>query len=151
MRPQRAFLAAALFVFVPACDSEPPLAPIPVHPVKGQVLFGGKPLAGALVTFHPVDESKMGATVVRPTGQTDDEGRYQLMSFTSGDGAPVGSYLVSINGVARPRSEGSVLPDPKSAIAKTDVLKGRYLDAKKSGLKAEVKEGENVIPPFQLK
>lgn len=150
MRPPL-LLAFALLVCVPACDSGPPAGPLPVQPVKGQVLFGGKPLAGAQVTFHPVDETKMGTSIVRPTGQTDDDGRFQLMSYTSGDGAPVGSYLVTVNGLTRPSSEGNVLPDPKRPPPRADVLKGRYLDPKKSGLKADVKEGENVIPPFGLK
>ncbi|MDR3634758.1 MAG: hypothetical protein P4L84_13220 [Isosphaeraceae bacterium] len=155
MRRRRRLAVASLIVslaaLVTACNSERPAGQVAVYPVKGQVLFGGKPVAGALVTFHPVDESKTGAAVVRPTGQTDDDGRFELMSYTRGDGAPAGSYLVSIAGLARPSSEGSVLPDPKRPPPKTDVLKGRFLDHKKNNLKAEVKEGENVVPAFDLK
>ncbi len=141
----------ALSALVPACDPGRPAPRYAAYPVKGTVLFQGKPLAGALVSFHPVDESHFGKDIPRPTGRTDDAGRFQLTTTTADDGAPAGSYLVAVAALSRPQNEGSVLPDPKAVLAKADVTKGRFLDPKKSGLKAEVREGENDLPPFELK
>ncbi len=136
---------------MPACEPARPPGRFPTQPVKGRVLFQGKPLAGALVTFHPEDESKFTKDVPRPTGHTDEDGRFRLTTTTADDGAPAGAYLVAVAGLARPQNEGTVLPDPKRPLIRADITKGRYLDPKKSGLKAEVKEGEDEIPPFDLK
>jgi hypothetical protein len=148
---------ATRLLWVPAllltagCGPTRPTGDVPVHPVKGQVLVDGKPLAGAQVTFHPADESKPGQDVARPTGQTDEEGRFRLMTYTRDDGAPAGSYLVSISGLARPQSEGSNVLESAGPLTKTDVLRGRYLDPRKSDLKAEVRVGDNTLPAFELK
>jgi hypothetical protein len=149
--PRGAALAAlVLLASCPACGPRPPTGKFTVYPVEGSVLFEGKPLAGAGVSFHPVDESRFGDAVPRPTGQTDREGRFRLMTYAEGDGAPAGSYLVSVAGVSRPLNEPGNLLDPSRTVTKTDVLRGRFLDPKTSGLKAEVKEGKNVIPAFEL-
>jgi hypothetical protein len=154
--PRRSLAAASLAsllatITLGGCGTGKPAPRYASYPVRGRVLFQGKPLAGALVTFHPVEESRFGPDVPRPTGHTDDDGKFQLTTTTTGDGAPAGPYLVAVSGLARPPSEGSVLPDPSKPLAKGDVTKGRYLDPKKSGLTAEVKEGENELPPFDLK
>jgi hypothetical protein len=154
--PRRATAAASLAFLLASiafggCGAGKPAPRYASYPVRGQVLFQGKPLAGALVTFHPVEESRFSQDIPRPTGHTDDDGKFRLTTTTTGDGAPAGPYLVAISGLARPPSEGSVLPDPNKPLAKADITKGRYLDPKKSGLKADVKEGENELPPFELK
>ena len=53
-------------------------------PVHGVVLFNGKPLEGAGVTFT---NSTAGVTAY---GQTDAEGKFTLTTFTAGDGAAPG-------------------------------------------------------------
>jgi len=135
------------------CGPEGVVGALKAHPVKGRVTVKGKPLEGALVTFHPVDESKMGADVVRPNGRTDADGRFILTTYSGGDGAPAGEYRVAISGISRPESEaaGGLFNDSKRAIAKTDPTGGKYIDPKNSGLKAAVKEGENTVPDFDLK
>jgi hypothetical protein len=138
--------------WLPSCEpGAPACGKHAVYPVEGKVLFQGKPLAGADVSFYPADESKYGESVPRPTGQTDAEGRFRLMTYTQGDGAPAGAYIVTVSGLARPSSEPGSLLDPKRFMAKTDVLNGRFVDPKTSGLKAEVKEGNNSITPFELR
>src|SRR5262249_20243811 len=128
--------AVALTMLALACDPGPPAGQLPVHPVEGIVRFQGKPLAGALVSFRPVDEAKFGDSTPRPTGQTDQDGRFRLMTYSAGDGAPAGSYLVTIAGQARSQDEPPSLLDAKRIVTKTDVLRGRFLDPKTSGLKA---------------
>src|SRR5437588_121192 len=75
-----------LVLLVPACSQG---SRKPVHPVRGQVLLAGKPVAQAIVTFHAD-----GAGEPAPSAQTDDQGYFTLTSYTKGDGAPEGEYRV---------------------------------------------------------
>src|SRR4051812_25361844 len=65
----------------------------PVYPVHGQVLLNGKPLPEAIVTFH---HDAGDAKVPLPSAHTDAEGRFKLTSYATGDGAPEGSYGISL-------------------------------------------------------
>src|SRR5438552_470087 len=64
-----------------------------VHPVQGQVLVNTAPASGALLTFHPVSGSPNDP---RPSAQADDQGRFSLTTYASGDGAPEGEYEVAV-------------------------------------------------------
>jgi len=152
-RPARvwSFAGMTCLVLCLGCDSGLQAGQHPVHPVEGQVLFNGKPLAGAQVSLHPVDESKFGDSVPRPMGQTDDNGRFKLMTYISGDGAPEGSYLVAVAGQARPQAEAGNLLDAAKSAGKPDPLGNRYINPKTSGLSATIKPGPNNLAPFDLK
>ncbi|WP_422925022.1 hypothetical protein [Singulisphaera sp. PoT] len=126
-----------------------PEGQVPVYPVSGQIQYQGKPLSGAVVTFHPEDESKVAKDTPRPMGRTDEQGKFELTTYGLSDGAPAGSYLVAISTLPPPRTETGLFAS-KSPLA-VDTLKGRFLDHKKAGLKAEVKEVTNQIPAFDLK
>jgi hypothetical protein len=141
-------LLAAGAAFLPGCG-EPPEARVARHPARGRVLYKGQPLGGAAVALHPVDDAKYGKDVPRPSSRTGEDGKFQLTTYEANDGAPAGSYIVTISSAPKARREGGILNDPKSPIA-TDVLKGRYLDPKKSKLKVEIKEGENDLAPIDL-
>ncbi len=115
------------------------------NPVQGKVLYQGKPLASALVAFHPQGDSIQ----ERSVGRTDEEGAFHLMT---GEvlGAPTGKYSVTIicpMPVDRP-SQGMAFGGPSET---EDRLKGAYAAANKSQLFVEVTEGTNAIPPFELK
>src|SRR5262245_25690956 len=59
----------------------------------------GTPIEGAQVTFHPVKESGMKAN-----GLTGKDGRFELTTKNSGDGAQTGEYLVTVT--KNPPTEG---------------------------------------------
>ncbi len=109
----------------------------PVFPVEGQVLFQGKPAAGAQVVFHPI--GKDGAGAPRPSGQVDSTGKFLLTSYAAGDGAPPGDYEVTV--------EKWVSKNDNPAV---NQLPRRYQQGKSSGLRATVKAGENKLQVFQL-
>lgn len=140
-----------------ACNQTPE-GRLPVHPVKGKVLYKGSPLAEALVIFEKEGAVSAGTTTspssgpIRATGRTGADGSFQLMTYHGNDGAPAGDYLVGISSTP-PRSEGGIFSKSPGAVSKgnPDVLRGRYADPKTSGLKAVVKEQENEVPPFELK
>lgn len=123
----------------PGCAKGPPR---PIYPVRGQFLFEGRPMAGAFIVFHPLDDADPRA--VRPRAHADAEGRFVLTTYSTGDGAPAGDYAVTVQWpVARPGG-GDHEDDPP------DRLRGRYSDPKTSGLKARVEAKANDLPPFQL-
>jgi hypothetical protein len=117
---------------------------LPVHKVRGQLTYQGKPMAGAIVTYFPAGTDKFPS--VTPTATADDKGRYQLTTYFTGDGAPAGDYVVTVYwpqaGVKPPPGDPDPPPPP-------DRLKKVYADAKTTKLRAAVRAQENSID-FQL-
>jgi len=111
-----------------------------VHPVLGQVLFQGRPTPGAFVAFHPLDPQ--GKDVPHPTAYADADGRFALGTYGRHDGAPAGEYAVTVVWWAPVQSAKAQEGD---AVAPTNRLPSRYGDAKKSGLRASVREGNNEL------
>jgi hypothetical protein len=101
MRPNALFcgtLAAALLLTGVGCGRK--VKPIRV---EGVVLLDDKPLKDAMVTFVP--EEGHGRVAA---GLTDDDGKFELTTATSGDGALPGNYKVTV-AVAPP-------PDPDAVV-----------------------------------
>lgn len=111
-----------------------------VYPVRGEVFHNAKPAEGALVHFHPRDKEKCQPAYA--TVQSD--GSFQLTTFSPGDGAAVGDYVVTVNWREEKQVDGET-------IVGRDRLKDRYSKRDKSDLKAAVTVGDNVVPRFNLK
>jgi len=133
-------LASLGFLLLPACSNT---SRQPVYPVRGQVLLEGRPAAQAVVTFHPAGA---GAELPRPSAKTDDEGRFTLTTYESGDGAPEGKYAVTVtwfrSSTGKP-SEGDE--------SMRNWLPPRYASPASSKLEATVSAGDNDLPPFQVR
>lgn len=114
----------------------------PIYPTSGKVLVDGKPAAKARVTFHALN-GPAGAAL-QPIAIAEADGSFRPSTRLSYDGAPAGDYAVT---VVWPK----VTMDHGEAIEGPDLLRGRYGDPARSGLKATIKEGENDLPPLQLK
>ena len=109
------------------------------YPVSGKVLLeDGKPLNGGQVVFMPKGTGGIGAT-----GAIGPDGGFTLGTYSEGDGAAEGDYLVRIE------------PDPSQVTTKgrKNVLPfpGRYADEDVSGLTASIKPQPNQLEPFTLK
>ena len=113
-----------------------------VFPVEGQVLVKGKAAKDVEVTFHPTDSDQQS----RPHGVTDAEGKFRMRTNRDGDGAPAGEYVVTLYW---PKLSDKPLAD--EARAPSDRLGRRFLDPKKSSLRATVGEGPTVLPAFEIK
>jgi hypothetical protein len=111
----------------------------PPYPTSGRVLVNGQPANGARVTFH--HEGDWGRKSIVPQGVTDEDGRFVLSTYGVGDGAPAGDYRVVVEWPAYRRGR-NVGPDQ---------LAGKFAKQESSGLKAQIKEGNNELPPFELK
>jgi hypothetical protein len=116
-----------------------------LYPVRGQVLYQGKPAVGATVSFvrkgvtDPLQEQT-------PQGVVQDDGSFTLAG-ARGAGAAPGEYAVLIEwkeGAGKRRGRSPELSAP-------DRLKGRYLDARRPLLTAKVAPTSNDLPAFELK
>src|SRR5262245_60447561 len=63
------------------------------HPVRGEVFVNGQPAYGAKVFFFPVEAPK-DSRANCPIGQVDEAGKFALSTYSEGDGAPAGEYIV---------------------------------------------------------
>src|SRR5947209_4912719 len=70
---------------------------VKLYPVRGSVLFNGKPAPGATVVFHRVGgaDAKTADQALLPMGTVQDDGSFRLVTHPLGDGAPAGEYQVA--------------------------------------------------------
>ena len=149
MRSAACFAAIFSLISITGCGGGDTGPALELRPVEGTITFDGKPVEGAIVTFHPGSG--------RPaTGTTDAEGHYTLMTKEPGDGATVGANKVTVMKAAGEASseissaDAYAVPDP-NAPPKEGEIPAKYASQADSGLTAEVKaDGENNFP-FDLK
>jgi hypothetical protein len=143
--PLRALVSAVTLVWSLTLGCSEPDR-VSVYPVRGKVLYQGRPAAGAQIVFHAT-ASVASPTVPIPRATVQVDGTFELTTYQSGDGAPEGRYDVSIVWRGTVDSSG----DPESGPDQVDRLGGRYADPDTSGLSAEVRPEETQLEPFELK
>ena len=89
MRRLAYFVVLLLFI---GCNQ----GPYELAPVSGVVTLYGEPLVNATVSFEPRAD---GREIVGPgsVGKTDNEGKYELLTFKDERGAVVGKHTVRIS------------------------------------------------------
>lgn len=133
-------LAAAVFMLViGGCT---PQDAVRCQPVRGQVLFDGQALAEAVVVFHSKAETK--TTLPKSLAYTDAQGRFELTTLKSNDGAPVGDYAITVE-LNEPRQVGEELVRDGR-----NLLPERYGHPDSSGFSYRVVEGGNDVPPLRI-
>jgi hypothetical protein len=115
----------------------------PTYPARGQVVLNGKPVPHALVVFHPVGPAEPDAP--RPHATADANGNFEVGTYAGKDGAPAGEYRVTVEQWLSKAGRG----EPVDAPA-VNRLSPRYSRAELSGIKVEIKTGENELPPIKL-
>ena len=133
-------LLAIELLMLTSCDSESDR--VPVFPVRGELFFDGQPAEGALVIFHPVAPPEPRTT--NPNGRVQADGSFQLTTYESADGAPVGDYVVTVFWPEPPKS-----PIDHPAMG-PDRLGNRYINPETSTMQVTVNEGENILEPIRL-
>jgi hypothetical protein len=110
--------------------------------VHGQLFDARKkPATGAIVTFHPTNADPKDPA--KPTAKVDEQGNYALTTYTAGDGAPAGEYVITVFWPMQKKT-------PFDADT-GDQLKGKLDRPEKSQLKFTVaKTPENEVPPITL-
>ncbi|MGA2031269.1 MAG: hypothetical protein ABSG68_03345 [Thermoguttaceae bacterium] len=140
MRPAL-WAGLALAAALAGCSRAP--ARLPVQPVEGQVLWNGKPLAGAAVVFYPQGWQTDGSTRA-PRAQTGSDGKFHIGTYDKGDGAPEGQYLVTVVHFPMVPRGSDVVPGP-------NVLPKKYASPKTTDLHVQVTKGTNTLPVLALK
>ncbi len=115
---------------------------LPVYPVNGKVILKGKPLANALVAFHPVDQSDPRATTCRAT--TGPDGTFTISTYAANDGAPAGEYKVTVECYQLKGSGTSLEPGP-------NILPAKYSQPSTTDLSVRVAENSNNPHTIELK
>lgn len=123
-----------------------------VNLVTGKVTLDGTPIAGATVTFSPVDGSGGRPAV----GKTNEKGVYTVTDTEStaiGSGAAAGEYRIGVlwyksSGPDTSQSTGSseVVEDKAARVKSTGpeaLLPAYYSNPMTSGLTTSVKAGKN--------
>jgi hypothetical protein len=126
----------AVALLLPSCGSSRK----PVYPVTGHVYLKKQPVAGATVILHPV--SAESGDVVKPAGKVDEQGEFHLTTYTQGDGAPEGDYVMTVEWRTPKRSA----LDSNSM----DRLRGRYSDPRTSTLRVRVDRQTAELQPIDL-
>lgn len=111
-----------------------------LYPVRGKVLFDGKPAVGAEVRLHPETPSGKGA--LYPAARVEADGSFALTTYENKDGAPTGEYAVTVRWDEATTKDEATPPDR---------LRGRYADPKKSPWRVTVRDGTNELEPFHLR
>lgn len=113
-----------------------------VHKVRGQVLFDGKPATGVTVVLNP-DEGSF-PPGVSPMAMTRDEGKFEIGSYTPGDGAPAGKYVVTLTWF-------KVIDAPSGPTPGPNVIPAKYATSENSPVKFTVEAKDlNEIPVIEI-
>jgi len=140
LRPACPWAAVALLALT-GCSNRPETAP-----VVGSVTLAGKPLEEGRIMFYP-DEG-------RPAVGAVENGRYELTTFDSGDGAVLGTHRVTVTATKvgadaqMPASFEEELAGKAPVPAKYNVqwlVPEAYSRRESTPLSAEVEPGKNVL------
>jgi hypothetical protein len=113
------------------------------YPVHGKVTLKGRPLAEAVIVLHRMGRDVEGNQ--KPLAYSDAAGNFSFTTFNQNDGAPPGEYAITVELRAlEMRGEEPVRSGPNT-------LPPKYAKANTSGLKCTIVEGENQIPPIEIK
>jgi len=126
----------ALGLLVGCSTSESP------QPVRGQILSSNRPLVEALVVFHP--QFAVPAGQPKPLGITDAEGRFQLTTLGSNDGAFPGSYRITVEQRQERLSGEEIVRDGPN------LLPARYAKSQSTPFEFTVTSGENTVSPLNI-
>jgi hypothetical protein len=112
-------------------------------PVSGVVKYKGRPLQGIRVTLHPEGEAAKAEFI--PSGQTGPDGKFILSTGKPGNGAPLGTYVVTFE---KPEIRSAAAT--RSIETEVDAFGGKYSDPANSQWTVTIEKGENLMAPFEL-
>src|SRR5690349_23328191 len=123
-RTRVALLLLACLFFLSGCsagDTGPKC-----YPVRGTVTFNKQSVPEGMVIFHPLDAAA--THFPNPVGYTDQDGNFELTTFSPSDGAPVGKYAITVEfRELKPDGDEMIHDGP-------NLLPEKYANPKTSGL-----------------
>jgi hypothetical protein len=113
---------------------------VKTYPVSGNIYVNGLPAAGAVVECFALDDPAL--LPLRPHAIAGPDGTFKLTTYKTGDGAPAGSYALTVKWPTPPR------PNQETGV---DRLKGRYADPKRPARRIKVQPSDNDLETIDLK
>ena len=110
------------------------------YPVRGSVFVGDKPAAGARVQLNARGDLKL--VGLCPHATVEPDGSFRLTTYRTGDGAPAGTYALTVTWPLPPRPGQEEGPDR---------FRGRYADPRRPAREVQVTEGDNDLGRLDLK
>ena len=129
----------AVTLLAAGCDS----GKVNVYPVRGKVLFEGKPMVGGgAISFIPTGPQAGKAA----GGEIAEDGTYQLSTYMPGDGSMAGEFRVLITQTVFKEPEatedGTKPREAEAAVPPAQRIPTIYSDPNRSPLTAKVEEKE---------
>jgi serine/threonine-protein phosphatase CPPED1 len=109
----------------------------PLFAVRGKVSLDGAPIADALVALYSVNPKGAKKLTRVCDALTEPDGTFVMSTYEASDGAPAGTYVVTV--------KHSAPPDDEKARPNVNPLPERYTTASTSPLRVEVVEGPNEL------
>ncbi|MBX3437837.1 MAG: hypothetical protein KF861_10125 [Planctomycetaceae bacterium] len=135
----------AAHVFVGCSKPERPKTE-PTFPVSGTVTIDGKPTPGVKVWMFKEAEAPgyvdpvLGAPHM---GETGADGKFQITTYNTGDGAPVGDYVFGFFWQGNPKVVPFAIPDEVPVDRAAAGFNRKYGDPTRTGIKVKVEEGKS--------
>lgn len=112
------------------------------QPAVGTITLKGRPIANAELAFFPEDDTL--PTAVRPRAKSTEGGKFIVWTYAQGDGAPAGSYKVTVVHHEVGVSRGTI-------IAKPNDLPKKYSKLQTTDIVVNIAAVQNEIPPIELR
>jgi hypothetical protein len=131
--------AALLMATILGCGKAEPNR-VAVFPVNGKITFQRQPTVGATVLLHPQTPLEK---VPAPRASVAPDGTFRISTFNTGDGAPEGDYVVTVQWY-RPVKNGT------DVVSGPNVIPRKYTQAASSDIVIHVAAGENSLKPINF-
>ncbi len=132
-------IAAVVLGLMPTGCSRPRADRLETYPASGFLLLGDKPAAGAQVQLNPVNDAKLAGLYPHAIVQRD--GCFQLTTYKTHDGAPAGTYALTVRWP---------LPPPPGREVGPDRFQGRYADRSRPVSQVRINSGQNNLGTFRV-
>lgn len=138
--PSAAVLCLFALCSVVGCSQAKPWEK--VYPATGKITYEGEPVVGAQVVLFPEDPSF--PNKIRPGATTDATGEFKLGTYGQNDGAPAGSYRVSV-------IWHKVVDNGEGAVRGPNVLPAKYSRPDTSELAVKIDPAATQLAALDLK
>src|SRR4051794_29707498 len=113
-------LATLVLTACPGCDSESQGQFIgSTVPVRGMVLYKGKPLTQGEILFEPDSGGR------EAHGNIQTDGTFELTTYKAGDGAVPGTHRVAVSGTSKKDAVPLRYKNPSSSRTEVEVGEGK--------------------------
>ena len=134
------YAAEALFGLALAGCSRPKADRLETYPAGGSLFAGDNPAAGARVQLNPVGDAKLAG--LYPHAIVQQDGSFHLTTYKTRDGAPAGTYALTVTWPLPPIPKHEEGPDR---------FQGRYSDRRQPVAQVRIDAGENDLGTIRLK